>query len=129
MFCLLDSFADQSAKDRLDNLIKQKIIKEKGIMFYSDVIETDFADVEDLFSTDDYLKLYNGAFNKKLSTKDIDCKQPILKQIKKKNGGKDFNHYLPANYFAQNMTDIKLSNDSIDTFEELFIKINKGFNH
>lgn len=127
MLCLLDTFTDPSAKARLDNMITQNIIKEKRILFYHDILGVKFADVEDLFTDADYLTLYNGAFSKKISKTDIDEKTPIMQQLKKKNGGKDFNHYPPANYMAKNIANLSLSNETLDNFEELFRTINKRF--
>lgn len=127
MLCLLDTFTDQSAKARLENLIAQNIIKDKRIMFYHDVLKVPFADVEDLFSDDDYLMLYNGAFSKQITQGDIDTTKPIMKQLKKKNGGKDFNHYTPANYLAKNAVTISLSDETLNNFELLFKAVNKLF--
>lgn len=125
MICLLDTFIDQSAKQRLDNLVAQHIIKDKKIIFYHEIIGTTHADVEDLFSTTDYLMLYNGAFSKALEVKEIDQSKPLLPQLKKKNAGKDFNHYSPANFFAKNIANISLTNDTLGNFEKLFVILNK----
>ncbi len=125
MLCLLDTFTEQSAKARLDNMVAKNIIKEKNILFYHDVLECDFADVEDMFSDDDYLTLFNGAFSKKISSSDIDSSKPIMQQLKEKNGKKEFNHYTPANYLAQNVGSLTLSDATLDNFEKLFRTVNK----
>lgn len=127
MVCLLDTFTDKSAQDRLNNLVAQSIIKDRKILFYHDILQRQFADVEDLFSVDDYLNIYNGAFGKKVKSTDIDDNIPILTQLKKLNGGKNFNHYSPANYLAKNISTITLSNKTIDNFEKLFQEVNKLF--
>lgn len=127
MVCLLDTFVDKSAKQRLENLVAQQIIKDKKIVFYHDILGTSHADIEDLFSATDYITFYNGAFSKKLSANDIDKSKPILPQLEKKGGGKKFNHYSPANFFAKNITSITLSSNTLDNFEKLFEKLNKLF--
>ena len=127
MLCLLDTFTDQSAKARLDNLIAQNIIKDKRVIFYHNVLNVPFADVEDLFSDTDYLTLYNGAFFKNVRQEDVDPTKPIMQQLKKKNGGKDFNHYSPANYLAKNSATISLSDETLSNFEILFKAVNKLF--
>ena len=127
MVCLLDTFTDQSAKQRLDNLVAQHLIKDKKIVFYHDILETTHADVEDLFSTADYLVLYNGAFGKTLDVSDFDSSKPLLPQLKKKNNGKDFNHYSPANFYAKSVATVILSDDTLNNFENLFEKLNKLF--
>ena len=125
MVCLLDTFTDQSAKQRLENLVAQHIIKDKKIIFYHDILGSTHADIEDLFSTADYLTLFNGALSKTITVGEIDSSKPLLPQLKKKNGGKDFNHYAPANFFAKNVANITLSDDTLSNFEKLFIKLNK----
>lgn len=111
----------------MNNLTVQNIIKEKKIVFYHDVLNRKFADVEDMFSVDDYLSLYNGAFGKNISRADIDDNMPILPQLKKLNSGKDFNHYTPANYLAKNVSSILLSDETLGHFENLFQTVNKLF--
>jgi len=125
MVCLLDTFTDMSAKQRLENMVAQNIIKDKKIVFYHDILQVSHADVEDLFETPEYLALYNGAFGKKLKTEDVDIKKPILPQLKRINGNKDFNHYTPANYFARNVATITIGDLTLSNFENLFKKINK----
>jgi predicted ATPase len=127
MTCLLDTFTEQSAKARLDNLIAQNIIKGKKVMFYHDILKTDYADVEDLFKDNDYLVLYNDAFGKSIEIKDIDSSEPIMEQLKKINGGKNFNHYTPANFLAKNAQSFSFSDETLDNFEKLFVCINKTF--
>ena len=111
----------------MNNLTAQNIIKDKKIVFYHDILNRKFADVEDMFSVDDYLCLYNGAFGKNICRTDIDDKTPILTQLKKLNGGKDFNHYTPANYLAKNVSSITLSDETMGHFENLFQVLNKLF--
>ena len=125
MVCLLDTFTDQKAKKRLENLIAQNLIKDKKIVFYHDILENNHADIEDLFLLSDYLSLYNAALGKNYVVSDFDADKPILLQLKKKNGNKDFNHYLPANYLTKNIASITFSDTTINNFEKLFLKINK----
>lgn len=125
--CLLDTFTDPSAKARVDNLVAQNLIKDKKVVFYHQITKSSFADVEDLFADEDYLKLYNGAFTKKIALKDIDQANPIMEQLKHLNGDKNFNHYTPANHLAKNITTITLSEETLDNFSRLFELLNKKF--
>ena len=127
MVCLLDTFTDQYAQARLKNLVAQNIIKENKIIFYHDILGKNFADIEDLFSIDEYLKIYNGALKKNISINEISSEQPILHQLKKINNNKDFNHYSPANYLARNIADISFSECTLNNFELLFQKVNNIF--
>lgn len=127
MVCLLDTFTDQSAKKRLENMVTKNIINKNNILFYHDILERKFADVEDLFAISDYIKLYNGEFNKSYTEKDFDEGESILCQLKEKNEGKDFNHYRPANFLAKNVSVISLSEITLENFENLFKMVNSKF--
>ena len=124
MVCLLDSFNDQSAKRRLENLVTENIIKEKKILFFNEFTGEKFADFEDMFTDEEYISLYNNAFNDNIKITDIKSDQPIMKQLKALNGDKDFNHYKPANYMAKNIASITLSEETLNRFEKMFKKIN-----
>lgn len=123
MVCLLDTFTNQSAEKRLNNMVTKKIIRESNILFYHDILNSEYADIEDLFKKEDYINLYNGAFE---SNVDINIVEngPILSQLKKLNNG-SFNHYIPANYLAKNINNVDISEETLENFEKLFKTINK----
>lgn len=124
--CLLDTFTDQSAQARLKRMVEQKIIANKKIIFYHTVIEQTFADIEDLFTKEEYLSLYNGAFGTAVQMSELDANKPIMAQLKRING-KAFNHYSPSNYMAKNIGTITFSDDTLARFEKLFEIVNKKF--
>lgn len=128
MVCLLDTFSDQSAKGRLGNLVAERIIKEKNILFFHEFTGDTFADFEDMFTDNEYINLYNNAFGTSISITDIKSDKPIMRQLKELNGNKDFNHYKPANYMAKNIADIILSDETLKRFEIMFKKINSLLN-
>lgn len=125
--CLLDSFNSNKGKQKLDNLISSKIIKDKNIMFFDEFTDYDKSDIEDLFTKKEYIDLFNKCFKDKFAelneSKFND--EPILSQINKELGIKRFNHYLPAKEFTKN--NLNLSEVTINRFSELFTKINKLF--
>ena len=125
--CLLDTFTDQGAEVRLKRMVEQKIIADKKILYYHSVIGQTFADIEDLFSKDEYLALYNGAFGTSISISDLDIDKPIMSQLKRLNGNKAFNHYSPANYLAKNIGILSFSEETIARFEKLFSMVNAKF--
>lgn len=127
MVCLLDTFTEQSAKKRLENMIVRNIIKENKVLFYHDILKRAFADVEDLFDVSDYIYIYNHEFNTNYEKNDFNPDNSILSQLKDKNGGKDFNHYRPANFLAKNISDISLSEKTLENFEKLFKVVNSKF--
>lgn len=125
--CLLDTFTNQSAEVRLKRMVEQKIIADKKILYYHSVIGQTFADIEDLFSKDEYLELYNGAFSTSIKITDLDEDKPIMSQLKRINGNKSFNHYSPANYMAKNIGTLTFSTETIERFEKLFALVNSKF--
>ena len=125
--CLLDNFRDVSAKARLDNMIAQNIIKEKKVIFYSNILEIPFADIEDLLKKDEYLRLYNGAFQKNIDMSQIDMEKPIIDQLTMLNGNKRFNHYSPSRHLISTLPNYEFSQTTIEHFNELFETINRKF--
>lgn len=129
---LLDSYTDPKGKAKLDNLIAQKIINEKNILFFHDFLENrKKADIEDLFTTKEYLTFFNEAFKEHKDIKESDLNtaiESILLQINKYLNIDRFNHYRPANLLAQKGMSIKgFDNQTLDNFEKVFKKINKLF--
>ena len=130
--CALDTFTDQKGKARLNSLIEQKIIKDKSILFFNEFSRNvgNIADLEDLFSIEEYLKFFNSAFDEydDISASVIDANKPVIQQINKIIGKSRYNHYRPS------MTASKLglskgdfSQETIERFENLFKKINSLF--
>jgi predicted ATP-dependent endonuclease of OLD family len=134
LVCLLDTFTDQKGKQRVDDLIRHKIIKEKNIRFFDEFARngSKTADIEDMFTKEEYLKLFNLAFDTEypeIKLTDLDTAlETILKQINKVIGKDRFNHYRPANKLNQLGVDKKyFSATTLDNFEKMFIEINKLF--
>jgi predicted ATP-dependent endonuclease of OLD family len=125
--CLLDTFTDQAAQARLKKMVEQKIIADKKILYYHSVLEQAFADIEDLFCKEEYVALYNGAFGTEIHVSELDDNKPIMSQLKRINGNKSFNHYLPANYMAKNIGTLTFSAETIGRFEKLFAMVNSKF--
>lgn len=125
--CLLDTFTDQKAKTRLLSMVEKKIIADKKIVFYHDLLGVAFADIEDIFSIGEYLALYNGAFGKSIDLPQINPDKPIMAQLKYLNGNNSFNHYSPANYMAKNIGALEFSTETLDRFEALFALVNGKF--
>jgi predicted ATP-dependent endonuclease of OLD family len=129
--CLLDSFSDQKGKQRIDDLIKIKIIKDRNVRYFDEFVKTTNgkADIEDLFEKSEYLELFNKSFTefKDFAVTDLDNKLPnILQQINKLISKDQFNHYRPANQLAKMSVDTKyFSKDTLNRFENMFKEINK----
>lgn len=127
--CLLDSYTDQKGKANLEKMIISKIIHKSKIRFFDEFIEGCVrADLEDLFVKEDYLKLFNSAFNEyeNIKISDLDAKTlTIIQQINKHIGKDRFNHYRPANELTKLALNSKFFNSqTLDNFEKVFDEIN-----
>ncbi len=130
--CLLDSYNDAKGKAKMDKMIYEKIIHKNKIRFFDEFLNSHSkADIEDLFSKDDYLKLFNTAFNEHSDIKVNDLNsgiQQIIIQINKHLNIDRFNHFRPANeIMKKGINSSTFSNESLDNFEKVFIEINKLF--
>lgn len=130
--CLLDTYTDPKSKAKFENLIYQKLIHKNKVRFFDEYLK-DFtqADIEDLFDKEDYIKVFNQAFNEhsdiKLSDLDGTVK-PIISQINKHLNISRYNHYRPANQLSKNGLSAKdFKKTTLDNFEKLITDINKLF--
>ena len=128
--CLLDTFTDAKGKEKLQDLIFGKIIQKNRILFFDAFVE-DYsrADIEDMFTKEDYLKIYNEAFNKNIKLSDLNTSiKPIIIQINHHLGVERFNHYIPANKLIQlGVNTDFFSEETLNTFEKVFKAVNKLF--
>lgn len=127
--CLLDSYSDPKGKAKMDNMIVEKIIHKNKIRFFDEFL-SDYtkADLEDLFTKGDYLKLFNSAFTEfediEESQLNSDIKQIII-QLNKHLKRDRFNHYRPANELVKlGVGKDFFSAQTLDNFEKVFKEIN-----
>ncbi|NBD25637.1 AAA family ATPase [Paenibacillus glycinis] len=132
--CLLDTFTDQSGKQRVEDLIHHKIIKQKNIRFFDEFTNNGkkTADIEDLFEKNEYLTLFNSAFKDEYDCIELSqldqSLDTILKQINKVISKNRFNHYRPANKLNQMGVDKSFfCEKTLSNFEKMFLEINKLF--
>lgn len=91
---LLDSGTEGGGK--VEAAMNANKIDSERIVLVSSVLEQKHADIEDLFSVDDYIALYNAAFGKKLKAKDLsNHHERILKRLEN-SGEPRFDHWRPA---------------------------------
>ena len=128
--CLLDTFTDQKSKSRLDGLIMGKILKEKSLKFFDEFVDIDVANIEDIFTTKEYIDLFNEAFNEydDIEINDIDTSKTILDEINRIINKSRFNHFRPANLLiTKGLAISDFDASTIDRFEKIFIEVNKLF--
>ncbi|MEM9654342.1 MAG: AAA family ATPase [Actinomycetota bacterium] len=83
------------------------------------------ADVEDLFSVDDYLRLYGWAFSRPVAAADLPAtSEPIVKRLTDAYG--DYDHVLPAHALQRHQDEFfkSVSDQTLDQFEALVLLLN-----
>ncbi|MGM7678358.1 AAA family ATPase [Microbacterium sp. A94] len=120
---LLDSGTEGGGK--VEAAMNANKIDSERIVLVSSVLEQKHADIEDLFSVDDYIALYNAAFGKKLKAKDLsNHHERILKRLENL-GEPKFDHWRPAEVLLRDPTRVeKLSEATLVNFEALSQRIN-----
>ncbi len=122
---LIDSRKEGNQK--INNLSEKGYLNNKRIITIGEIIKSRFADIEDLFSLEDYLHLYNLTFRKNHKPEDLTGTDPIVNKIARLENIERFDHGKPADYFLRNKDSIlkELSATTLDNFESLFDRINK----
>lgn len=130
LVCLLDTFTDQKSKANIDNLITGKILKEKNLKFFHEFVDIEIANIEDIFTIEEYLKLFNEAFTEyeDISIDDIVKSKTIINEINRIIDKKRFNHFRPANLLiSKGFSNKDFEDETLERFEKIFIEINKLF--
>lgn len=122
-------FVDSGANglQRLNHLATQGLLKAKRLLTVDQVVSVKDADIEDLFSPADYLKLlYNPAFGTSLLVSKLVTGDRIIDRIGRTQGTPFTAHGKPADYLLRNRDKIldKLSATTLDNFEAAIKKIN-----
>ena len=121
---LMDSTPNEMQK--IDECLKQRIINKNRLVLVGDIIGKKNADIEDLFHVEDYLTLYNGAFETSVHESDLSRDERIVKRIEKATHVTRFDHFAPAEYLMKESASISqsLKKETLNNFELLFKKIN-----
>ena len=114
----------QASSQKIRNLMKAHLLEDKRLITPESGSATKAADIEDLFTDDDYLLVFNKALGKQLQGADIPGNDRIVKRIERNTN--HFDHNAPARYLLQNRADLlpKLSDETLARFEKLMEAIN-----
>lgn len=125
---LVDGARSNSRLQRIRAAAEHNMVPEKAIVACSDVVHAPTnADIEDMFTTDDYLRLYNWVFATNLRSSDLpNTSEPILKKILECRGGEDFDHALPAHALTDHREEFfaSIEEATVANFEALFALLN-----
>jgi predicted ATP-dependent endonuclease of OLD family len=134
-----------SRDQRLESIVKKKIIKNKQVTSYADFRDATNlkpSDVEDMISEKLYVDMFNNAYTKQLkgkmvTLKDLPKGDRIVLRIEeyldknkvtlRPSGG--YNHYLVASHLiASPLPKKAIDEDTLKRFEDMFTAINELLN-
>jgi len=122
---LVDS--NMKNNQRIQDMIKAGLLEKQRFVTVGEITNDNIADIEDLFTIDEYLHLYNEGFSTTITPSDLVGTDSIISRIKRHIGHK-FNHYKPLQVLQKNPEELdKLSPETLERFEKLFDKINNTF--
>lgn len=111
---------------KLQSLADQDFLAKRRIITVGQVIGRKLGDIEDIFTPQDYLKMYNGAFHKNYTPSKLKGTDPLVRKIARKEGVSRFDHGKPADWLLRHRDEIlpSLSDETQKNFEKLFSCIN-----
>jgi predicted ATPase len=117
--------AGASRMQRLTDMVAKGLLVGQRLITVADVVGAKNADIEDLFSEGDYLKLYNPAFHTQHTVRDLPPGDRIVMRLSQLDG--DFEHGTPADYLLRHRDTLcpGFSQTTFDRFEALFERINQ----
>lgn len=121
---LVDS--NNKGMQRLHALADRGLLAANRLIAVGELTNTREADIEDVFTVEDYLILYNAAFDASITGGDLPPGARIVKRLAALQGDEDFDHGKPADHLLRNRLDLtdSLSAVTLERFEALFERIN-----
>ncbi|MPV87286.1 AAA family ATPase [Georgenia ruanii] len=110
--------------NRLEAAMEAGRIQQNRLIRVGDIIDAKHADIEDLFTVEDYLPLYNTAFGRRVKEENLGGGDRIVHRLQQLHG--KFDHYKPAEVLLRDPKRIDgLSETTLDNFEALIQRMNR----
>ena len=111
---------------KLNTLSKRGYLERTRIITAGQILDKDSGDIEDLFTPEDYLKIYNASFGKNLNPSQIPGDDTLVKRIARAEGLSRFDHGKPADWLLRHRDELlpSLSEQTLSNFEKLFTTVN-----
>lgn len=122
---LVDS--NNKGMQRLHALADRGLLAQNRLIALGDITGSHEADIEDVFTVEDYLALYNAAYHTTVTEDVLPPGSRIVKRLAVlEHGGADFDHGKPADYMLRDRPDAvdRLNEITLVRFEALFERIN-----
>jgi AAA ATPase domain len=113
-----------SPRQRIENTIARGRLDKARIVDLSAFSTIKEADIEDLFTVEEYLTFYNGTYGKTLTSSDLTGADRITKRITRAVG--EFNHGEVSAHFLSELPEFisSLSDETLERFETVVKAIN-----
>lgn len=125
---LIDGSRSSAHLARTISAARHNSVPESSIIVCSDVPGAPTnADIEDMFTVEDYLRLYNWAFLTSVMAADLpSTSEPILKKMTKYLDGAAFDHALPAHALTSHRAEFfaSVQQKTVSNFAALFSLLN-----
>jgi hypothetical protein len=118
--------ATSGGSQKIDSLVKRKIIESKRVIPLNEITGTKEADIEDLFDGGFYLRLLKESGVGAITKAKLPPGPRIVWRVEQEFG-KTYDHYRPARYLLENQVGLlpKIDDATLDRFEKLFSELNK----
>jgi predicted ATPase len=122
---LLDSHP--KGNQRLDSIVRDGILGRSKVIGVGEILSLSEADIEDLFEPDEYLRLFNLAFDQSFMIGDLTGSGPIVKRLARRIEKPRFDHGRPATVLLRQQATLLdgLSEATLARFERLFARVNQ----
>jgi len=118
--------ARKGGNQRLSKLADEGYLAHKRIITVGETLGRKLADIEDAFTVEDYLLLYNRVFGTTVIPTDLTGTDPLVSRIARHQGINRFDHGRPAEVLLRHRDEMlpKFSKATLDRFEKVFTRIN-----
>jgi hypothetical protein len=119
--------AQKQGHQRLSHLANQGLLEERRLLTIGGILDRSEADIEDLFTEEDYLSLYNRTFGTEVSPDDLQGEDPIVRRLARNEDEPRFDHGKPADELLRHRDEIlpELCDETLRRFEALFASVNQ----
>lgn len=115
--------SDTKGMRRISNMIRKGLLQRHRLVMANEATSANHADVEDLFSVGDYLKLYNITYGASIKAKDLPQGDRVVKRIEALVGA-TYGHGEVAEALPRYHHEIDFTAHTLGRFSELIKAIN-----
>jgi putative AbiEii toxin of type IV toxin-antitoxin system/AAA ATPase-like protein len=119
--------SQKDGHQRLSQLAADGYLARQRIVTVGEVIGHREADIEDLFDLNDYLMVFNAAFNTAVSSADLIGTDTVLARLARQQHVGRIDQQIPAAILLRRRDELlpKLSKQTLKRFETLFARLNE----